>query len=373
MEAALYDPDEGFFATGRGAGRSDGDFITSPQVGSLFGTCVARAIDRLWHALGEPDPFLVVEAGAGNGRLARDIVRAGPECSAALRYVLVERSRALRLQQRELLDLEPADEALGPFVRARGDEPPVPAPGAGPVVASLDELPAVEADGVVVFANELLDNLPFGVVEWDGARWQEVRVGLGPDGTFSEVLVQATDDDAAGVTRDVDGRAIAAGRRLPLHRGAATWLHDCDRVVRRGYVVLVDYFVTMEELLARDRPGGWLRTYRAHQVGTDALEFPGSQDITTDVVVEQFHRLTELDELYASTQADWLRELGIDHDVEAGEQVWRARAHLGDLDALRGRSRVSEAAALTDPAGLGAHRVRVLGRRVPDWTAGWPR
>ena len=65
---------------------------------------------------------------------------------------------------------------------------------------ALDELPALELDGVVL-ANELLDNLPFGIAQWDGVRWQEVRVALGPTGDFAEVLVPAEADDAARSTR----------------------------------------------------------------------------------------------------------------------------------------------------------------------------
>src|SRR4051812_20897740 len=98
MEAALYG-DGGFFAEGRGAGRAGRDFVTSPEVGPLFGACVARALDRLWRVLDQPDPFFVVEAGAGNGRLAREVLRAAPACLAALRYVLVERSAPLRAEQ----------------------------------------------------------------------------------------------------------------------------------------------------------------------------------------------------------------------------------------------------------------------------------
>src|SRR5206468_2790586 len=97
------------------------------------------------------------------------------ECAPALRYVLVERSAALRDAQRALLPLEPPDEALGPFVRRHHDDTPVPAERAGPVVASLAELPAVEARAAVVVANELLDNIPFGIAQWDGAQWSEVR------------------------------------------------------------------------------------------------------------------------------------------------------------------------------------------------------
>src|SRR5690242_21647066 len=99
MEEALYG-DGGFFASGHGAGRGGRDFMTSPETGPLFGVCVARALDRMWRALDEPDPFLVVEAGAGSGRLAREILRAEPDCKRALRYVLVERSAALRAAQR---------------------------------------------------------------------------------------------------------------------------------------------------------------------------------------------------------------------------------------------------------------------------------
>src|ERR1700690_286274 len=143
VEVALYEPDVGFFASGRGAGRTAGDFITSPEVGSLFGACVARALDRSWREMAEPDPFVVIEAGAGNGRLARDVLRAEPACLHALHYVLVERSAPLREEQRERLELEPADEALGPFARVSPGDAPSAVEGLGPVFVSLDELPAL--------------------------------------------------------------------------------------------------------------------------------------------------------------------------------------------------------------------------------------
>jgi SAM-dependent MidA family methyltransferase len=364
MEAALYDPEGGFFASGHGAGRARGDFITSPEVGSLFGACVARAVDAMWRELGRPDPFLVVEAGAGNGRLAKDVLRASPECAAALRYVLVERSAAFHAQQREFLELEPPDEALGPFVRQSNDEQPVPQAAAGPVVASLEELPAIEANGAVVLANELLDNLPFGIAHWDGDRWLEVRVGVDDLGEFFEVLVPAEERDVAELERDVAGIDLAGGQRVPIPRAMRDWFRECDGVLHRGYVVLIDYFMSMDELAGRPAPGGWLRTYRAQQRGGDPLDFPGTQDITGEVVIEQLRRIADFDEIQLTSQAEWLRAAGIDELVEAGREIWAERAHLGDLEAVAGRSRGVEAAALTDAAGLGAHRVFVLGRRV---------
>ena len=66
VEALLYDPDHGFYGAGRGrAGRVGGDFLTSPEVGPLFGAVLARMLDDWWEELGRPHPYVVAEAGAG--------------------------------------------------------------------------------------------------------------------------------------------------------------------------------------------------------------------------------------------------------------------------------------------------------------------
>ncbi|MCB0976581.1 MAG: SAM-dependent methyltransferase, partial [Acidimicrobiales bacterium] len=88
MDTALYGPD-GFYTTGGRAGRR-GDFITSPEVGPLFGAVVARFLDSEWVRLGRPDPFTVVDAGAGPGTLARAIIAAAPACGEAMQLVCVE-------------------------------------------------------------------------------------------------------------------------------------------------------------------------------------------------------------------------------------------------------------------------------------------
>jgi SAM-dependent MidA family methyltransferase len=358
VDVALYDPDDGFFTRGRGAGRAGGDFITSPQVGPLFGTLIARAIDQWWSQLDRVDPFVVVEAGAGDGRLARDIERASPACAGALRYVLVERSAALRDAQRERLSLEPADEALGAFRREVGEDRPVPAENTGPVVTALDDLPAMPFEGVVL-ANELLDNLPFAIAHWDGDRWQEVLVAIAPGGDdFAELLVPAREGDDALLRELVPVDALAPGARLPIARGTDDWLRRAAGVLRRGYICLIDYAGEARELLARG--DGWLRTYARHGRGGPPLVAVGEQDITADIVREQLLHAAHaagLRLVRERSQAEMLRDLGVDVLVEEGRAAWDAGAARGDLDALAGRSRANEAAALTDPAGLGAHRV----------------
>ncbi len=363
VDAALYDEDGGFYARGGGAGRAGRDFVTSPEVGVLFGALVARYLDRAWADLTRPDPFVVVDAGAGRGRLAADVLRAEPECSRAMRYVLVERSAALRVAQRELLTLEPADRAFGPAVRDDPDEAPRPVEDVGPIAASLPDFPALELPAGVVIANELLDNLPFRLVERARAGWAEVRVGLAPDG-FAEVAVPASPEVAAAADDVAAGATIPEGARLPVPTASVDWLDECAHVLRRGFLVVIDYADDAASLAAR-RQDEWLRTYRSHQRGETPFATPGTQDITSTVPAEHLvahagragFRLVE-----RTTQAEWLAALGIDELVDDARGLWRERAAVGDLEALAARSRVTEAAALTDSSGLGAHQVFVFAK-----------
>lgn len=364
QEAALYDPEEGFFTRGGGAGRAGRDFVTSPEVGSLFGMVVARALDDAWRRLGAPDPFVVVEAGAGRGRLAADVLRAQPECSPALRYVLVERSGPLRDEQRERLALEPPDEVLGGF-RALDGEAPEPQSGQGPIVTALDELPAMRVVGVVL-ANELFDNLTVCVVERTADGWREVRVDT-DDERFVEVLVPASPVLAAESDAVAEGAVVPVGARLPVPLAARAWLESVGAMLHRGDVILFDYLDTASSLAARGQES-WMRTYRAHQRGGDALEAPGSQDITCDVPLEYVRRVSArvgLPIVEYLPQREWMGRHGIAELVAEGDRIWQEGAARGDLQALAGRSRGVEAAALTDPGGLGAHRVLVLRRVAP--------
>ena len=361
VDEALYG-EGGFFASGRGAGRG-GDFITSPEVGPLFGALVAVALDRWWDALEQADPYLVVEAGAGRGRLAFDVARAPPRCLRALRYVLVERSAILRDAQRKLLHLEPPDEAFGPFVA--GPDAPVPVHESGPVMSSLDELPGVEFEGIVL-ANELLDNLPFGIACFTEPGWAEVRVGLDDKGDFVEVVVPALPADAAALDRVTAGLSLVVGARLPIPRGLDDWLRRVATTQRRGYVVLLDTMDSAAGMLARG-PESWLRTYREQSAGGPALDDPGSRDLVADVVIEQLRHAAAdagFTVLTDTTQSAWLDDLGLAAVVDEGRRLWDERAAIGDLAALEARSTATQAAALTDPAGLGAHRVMVLARRL---------
>jgi len=353
LELALYAPGVGFYAAEGEAGRR-GDFLTSPEIGPLFGAVVARALDHWWEELGAPDPFVVVEAAAGVGTLAKAVLGSNPACAAALRYLLVERSDRLRERQASVLPVEPPATVLGPMgpVDDEDDDGPQALPGGGPRVASLGELPVGSFTGVVL-ANELLDNLPFTLLERTSDGWCEVRVAEAEDGAgFTEVLTPAEAADAEFAARLAPD--APTGARVPLQRAAAEWLRTARRTLQRGRVVLVDYAATTPELATRPQDE-WLRTYRAGQRGGPVLDRPGTQDITVEVCVDQLARVQP--PAVDRPQHEFLRAHGLDALVDEARAAWHAGAARPDLDALKARSRVSEADALLDPTGLGAFRV----------------
>lgn len=346
MDLALYDPVHGFYAAGGQAGRR-GDFLTSPEVGPLFGAVLARFLDERWHELGEPDPFLVVEAGAGTGTLARTIRAAQPACLGALTYLLVEQSAALRERHGEHLEIVPPAFALPAGLD--GDDDGVRAErGSGPRFASLGELPAISFAGVVI-ANELLDNLPFDLLVHHGDEWQEVRVGCDDDGSPVEFVVPAADAMVQRARRLVP--QASEGARLPIQHGACAWIARVLERLTGGVLIVIDY--AADSPVLADRPSDeWLRTYRAHGRGGHPLEALGHQDITVEVAGDQLALVQRPTAVAAQT--DFLRRHGIDELVEEGRRIWHERAAIGDLEAIKARSRVREADALLDEAGLGA-------------------
>ncbi len=270
---------------------------------------VGRALDTWWEELGRPDPYVVVDAGTGPGTLARQLAAVeGP--SAAVRTVVGY----------DHADAQPS-------------------------------LP-----GAVVIANELLDNLPFRVLERTEPGWAEWWVDHGADGPVRRLEPVAADGAADGdaaarlaaaldAAVDTGSEPLPAGVCVPVLERAATWVADTV-AAGAARVVAFDYGAVSSAELARR--GGWLRTYRRHERGDDPFREPGQWDITTDIAVDQLPPAAEV-----LSQSEFLRRYGIDELVEEGRRAWTAAAARPDLRAMRMRSRINEAEALTDPDGLG--------------------
>lgn len=308
MQLALYG--DGGFYSGIGRAGRRGDFITSPEVGPLFGTVLARAIDDVWKRCGSPDDFTVVEVGAGPGTLARSVIAARPECLTYGKYVAVEVSDSQR--------------------QSHPDS-----------VVSTKECPNHIDNGVII-ANELLDNLPFDLWVFDNG-WRLAHVATSGGG-FVEVL------KSADVPSCLPSRA-PHGSRAPVHTAAAQWLSQMFGVLNHGSIFLFDYCSSTTAEVVSMPWREWLRTYAQQQRGVHYLKSAGDQDITTQVCIDQLARVREPDAV--RTQSQFLQLWGINELVEEGRAKWSESAAAPTLEAIKMRSRISEAEALLDMTGLG--------------------
>ena len=222
--------------------------VAAPDGGAEgLGTTVAALLDRWWGELGRPDPFVVVEEGAGDGSLAAAVIGASPACAPALRYVLVEPDRSARRGQSGRVHLEPPVLALGPVRPAGdGDEEAEAVPGRGPLLTSLAEPPAMLAD--VVLAVAWLSSLPTDIWARRQDGWVEVRLAAAADGGLSEFLVPTS--GALEVPGGLDAKGIADGWRVPIQTAAVRWVADARRRVGPGRVAVIDRVVRTTAELA---------------------------------------------------------------------------------------------------------------------------
>ena len=312
MQAALHDPEFGYYSAGASRLGPDGDFVTASDMGPAFGAAIARQVDQMAEALNAAAWFTVTEFGAGRGWLARDLIAAAQQ---PLRYRAVDASAGMRAA---LAALDTAPELFD----AAGDPPP-PAPG-------------------VVLAVELFDALAVHRVRRREGRLLEVAVDWS-DEQFVEVEVEAAADVADWAARY--GAAAEEGDEAEV----CLRLHDAfariDHAVERGYAIVIDYGDQASRLYTPDRRRGTLLAYRGHRTNEAYLDHLGEQDLTAHV---NFTALTDVAEQHGwrciatTTQDRFLIANGI---VEAFEQD-----SYHDPEAVQQRLHIKR---LIDPMGMG--------------------
>lgn len=290
MEACLYHPQHGYYCKSRREARRD--YFTSVDAGPVFGRLLARQFEEMWISLGQPRPFVLVEAGAGAGFLAKHVLdfaaESTPEFYAALQYVAVERSEARRASHSQLLA---AHVQRGPF-------------------SSAADVPDCVPAGCI-YSNELLDAMPaHRVVQTDG-KLHELYVTAGKDGSLSGQL------GAVSTTRIIEyfaeqGIRLNEGQQAEVILKACDWIQDVGRKLRRGFVLTIDYGGEASELYDERHMRGTLLAYERHRASEDFYRSPGDQDLTAHVnftALDLWGRQTGLIRTGLTSQSNFLLAL----------------------------------------------------------------
>jgi SAM-dependent MidA family methyltransferase len=277
MGMALYAPGLGYYSGSRSPFGATGDFVTAPAISPWYGDCLARQIIQVLDAMGSDQ---VLEFGAGDGRLAAQILNYAEQMKRPIRYQIIELSAGLKKQQQDRIRLE--------------------LPEALTQVSWLERLPDPGFRGVML-AHEVLDAMPVRLFvhrcePQAQVQWFERGLGLKASGQARDdsppwQFVDRLCDPSWAIRLDALKHACQQqwqedwpdGMIIEWHEQAQAWIRSLAGVLEQGLLLLIDYGFPAHEYYLPQREEGTLMTHRQHRAGTEVLAHPGEQDVSVHV------------------------------------------------------------------------------------------
>src|SRR5499426_3906303 len=328
MQACLYSPHGGFYSS-RG-NRISTHFGTSPTIHPVFGALIARQLEQMWHLLGDPPVFHVIEVGSGDGALAQSIVHAcwrmAPRLAQVLYYVAADYEPRWLQSPDHTFDW---DNGTGDWMSpSRRD--------------ALLGVQRVKTEGLrsfrkvvgCILCNELIDNFPVHRFTIQGGRVKEVFVTL-RGGTLTEVLDEPSSPRIAErltslglfpATASAEGAQLNVPPSLPEgYRGEVNlamedWTGQLASALDRGFILTIDYGQLATDLYALQNNQGTLVCYHRHVVSSDPYQHIGHQDMTCQVDFTSLMRLGDRHGLATvgyALQRQFLTNLGFSSCLDA--------------------------------------------------------
>jgi SAM-dependent MidA family methyltransferase len=321
MDTVLYHPEFGYYNTATIG--PEGDFFTAASCDRDFGELLAVQFCQCWDILHRPDPFTILEMGAGEGDTALHILDAiqgsEPEFYAHLNYQIVERSPHKRQRQQAKLAPHPV------------------------TWHNWDDIPADSIRGCC-FSNELVDAFPVHQVVIQGGQLQEVYVTATPDGlteTVGPLSTPQLQTYFADLAIPLPGPTYPDGYRTEVNLAALDWLHTVGHKLDQGYLFTIDYGYSSDRYYHPQRHQGTLQAYYQHRHHNNPYVNLGRQDLTAHVnftALEQYGTTAGLDRLGFTPQAMMLMALGLGDRLTALSdgsytlpQILQRRSHLHQL------------------------------------------
>ncbi|MDH3903220.1 MAG: SAM-dependent methyltransferase [Xanthomonadales bacterium] len=260
MEMALYEPGLGYYSAGLQKFGEGGDFVTAPQLGDVFARCLAKQIEQVSAELGQ---FEIIEAGAGSGILAADLLKTLESGNPPTRYRILERSGYLRQVQKE---------TLGRLVPQWMDR-----------ISWLDAPPEENWQGVFL-ANEVLDALTVERFCVESEDVRQLQVANGPAG-FDWHKGNFSNKTQAQIQAVLSGLAHypASGYCSEVNTSLPAWLQTVTSSLQKGLALFIDYGYTRKDYYQPQRRDGTLICHYRHRAHDDPFTWPGLTDISASV------------------------------------------------------------------------------------------
>ena len=335
MDLALYFPVHGYYTSGRKPWGPEGDYITNIDVSPVFARTLAKQIAEMHAAIGAPDDFVLIEAGAGRALLSVGIYDSLKELSPSL-YKSIE----IKLVEKNSALAECTDKMPGNF--SWHDD--------------LAGLPG-KITGCII-SNELIDAMPVHRVVFQKGRLHEIYVGADESGLF-DVIDEPSTSDLNDYFR-VSGLSLEEGQVAEVNLAMSNWMTEAASIIDRGFIITVDYGVPARELYSPER-GSTIHCHYRHTLNKDPYERVGEQDITAHVDFSALVRAGQQADAQLTgftTQKNFLLGLGI-----TDEAAGHGAMDIAGLDNIRRNRMIKE---LILPGGMGdIFKVLVMHKGIP--------
>jgi len=248
MQMALYHPALGYYTLYDRTGIT-GDYYTSPEVSNLFGYALGKQVEEMYGLL-QCDSFAIVEYGAGQGALCRDILHYLENNTGIynnVQYYIIEKNYSRRQQFHEK-------------------------------VIYVENIHEINGFCGCVVSNELIDNFPVHVVEM---KKELMEVFVQYNNGFSEVLMPASQSIKDYLQQH--NITLPEDYRTEINLDARDWIREIAASMQKGFVITIDYGYTAEELYSAQRSTGTLTCYHSHTKNYAPYSRIGMQDITAHV------------------------------------------------------------------------------------------
>lgn len=309
MNVVLFSSPHGYYYSGQNIEQRD--YFTSPLAHPLFGALIAVQLEQIWQIMDKPNPFYVIEFGAGTGVLGRDFVRysknLGGDFMESVSYVSLD-------YQPSVIPFSGID-----FVKSSG-------------------IPFRNVEGCFI-SNELFDSFPVHRFVKENGELKEIYVGL-EEGKLVEIIDEPSTPMLEITLRDLQ---IPNGFRGEVNLAVDGWLDALSDTLLRGIVLTIDYGYLALDLYSKERSRGTLRCYYKHTVGANPYDLLGLQDITSHVDFTSLIRSGTdrgFNNLGFTTQREFLRNLGFQNYFEGLRrmnirQAERYRNQFGMLELIK--------------------------------------
>jgi SAM-dependent MidA family methyltransferase len=256
MQMALYYPGLGYYSSGMKKFGKEGDFITSPELGSLFAQCMAKQFQQVLTTL---DHSIILELGAGTGQFCFDcLIELDNQNCLPNKYYILEISADLK--QRQKLKIAQLPTHLSQLVEWINQ----------PLETSFSG---------VIFANEVLDALPVEVFEFNQNKFKQKRI------EWEDGFKETWQDFSINLNQQLVDKELMLenGFQSEFIPNLTNWLASITENFEQGLVLFVDYGYERQAYYHSQRNQGTLVCHHQHQANFNYYTNLGLQDITAFV------------------------------------------------------------------------------------------